>query len=101
MAARPRPPPTGLFTLGRVFKLVAITLVVVNVLWHGLVALFVGGPFGLVLFLTGVISMWTWSWFTMRRWRAVYAAEFDGPSDGAPPVPLRPSANAPGPPAVP
>lgn len=75
MASRPRPPSQGLFSLGGVFKVVAVSLVVANVLWHGLVALFMGGPAGLALFLTGVVSVWTWSWFTMRRWRATYEAE--------------------------
>lgn len=79
MASPPHPPSQGLFSLGRVFKVIAITLVVVNVLWHGLLALFMAGPFGLALFLTAVVCAWTWSWHTMRRWRRVYEAEPIGP----------------------
>jgi hypothetical protein len=55
--------------MGRAFKIVAITLIAINVIWHGLVALFVGGPLGLGVFLFGVVSVWVWSWVTIRRWR--------------------------------
>ncbi|MFZ5476770.1 MAG: hypothetical protein ACOZNI_08350 [Myxococcota bacterium] len=50
------------------FKVVAFALIAMNVTWHGLVALFVGGPLGLGLFLLAVVSVWVWSWLTLRRW---------------------------------
>lgn len=62
MVPRPRSQLTILF------KVVAFTLIAMNVTWHGLVALFVGGPLGLGLFLLAVISVWVWSWITLRRW---------------------------------
>lgn len=69
MFSRPRPQPTALSSLGCVFKLVALTVIAINVVWHGLVALFIGGPFGLGVFLLGVAAVWGWSWVTMRRLR--------------------------------
>lgn len=70
MASRPRS--TALFT---VFKVLAVTLVVVNVIWHGLVALFIGGPFGFGVFMVGVAAVWGWSWSTMRRLNQASADE--------------------------
>src|SRR5688572_22098104 len=64
MLSRPRPQSTALFW---VFKIVAVTLIAINVIWHGIVAMFLGGPVGLGAFLLAVVAVWTWSWVTMRR----------------------------------
>lgn len=49
-------------------KIVAIALMIVNVTMHGIVALFVGGPLGLVLYLIGFVALWATGWFALRRW---------------------------------
>lgn len=52
------------------FKIVAVLLLLLNVTMHGLVALFIGGPFGLVVYLVGFVCVWTAGFFTLRRWHA-------------------------------
>ncbi|MDP2306205.1 MAG: hypothetical protein Q8P18_09285 [Pseudomonadota bacterium] len=49
------------------FKVVGGTLMAINVIWHGIVALFVGGPVGLGVFLFAVVAVWMWAWVMMRR----------------------------------
>ncbi|MFN7144651.1 MAG: hypothetical protein ACK4YP_12815 [Myxococcota bacterium] len=79
MSSRPRPQSTDLFSTGCAFKIVAVTLIAINVIWHGIVALFIGGPFGLGVFLLGVVSLWVWSWVTIRRLRGANADERPDP----------------------
>ena len=52
------------------FKLIAFALLLVNVTMHGTVALFVGGPLGLVLYLVGFTLLWAGGWFALRRFHA-------------------------------
>jgi hypothetical protein len=70
---RPQPPPMALF------KIVAVALVAINVIWHGIVALFLGGPPGFGVFLVGVFALWGWAWVTVRRSHAASAEERPDP----------------------
>ena len=79
MVSRPRPQSAALFSTGCVFKIIAVTLIAINVIWHGTVALFLGGPLGLVVFLLAVVAVWVWSWVTMRRLHKASADERPDP----------------------
>lgn len=57
------------------FKIVAFVLLALNVTIHGTVALFIGGPFGLGVFLLGVVAFWVWAPATLRRWHEASAEE--------------------------
>lgn len=83
MVSRPDPQPTALFSMGCAFKLIAIALIAVNVIWHGLVALFIGGPVGLGVFLLAVASIWVGGWVMMRRVRDASAEERPDPVPSA------------------
>ncbi|MES2642007.1 MAG: hypothetical protein V4850_21155 [Myxococcota bacterium] len=78
MASRPPSQSTALFW---VFKIIAGTLLVINVIWHGLVAMFIAGPVGLGGYLLAVVTFWMWASATMRRLQA---------SAAKPPVPIQP-----------
>ncbi len=49
------------------FKVIATVLMLLNLTFHGTVALFVGGPLGLAIFLVGFVGMWTAAWVVLRR----------------------------------
>jgi hypothetical protein len=76
MVSRPPPQSTALFW---VFKIVAGTLLAINVIWHGLVALFIGGPVGLGGYLLAVVAFWMWASATMRRLHEASADERPDP----------------------
>ncbi|MDP2316523.1 MAG: hypothetical protein Q8P41_26760 [Pseudomonadota bacterium] len=67
----PRPGPL----LIALFKIVAFMLLALNVTIHGTVALFIGGPFGLGVFLLAVVAFWVWASVTLRRWHKAGADE--------------------------
>lgn len=48
-------------------KCIGLTLMLLNIAIHGTVALFIGGPFGLGVYLVGVLGLWTAGWLTLRR----------------------------------
>jgi hypothetical protein len=61
--------------LTTLFKIVAGLLLLLNVAMHGTVALFIGGPFGLVLYLVGFVCVWGTGFYTLRRLHAARAKE--------------------------
>jgi hypothetical protein len=55
------------------FKVIATLLMLLNLTFHGTVALFIGGPFGLALYLVGFVTLWTAGWLVLRRRREAAA----------------------------
>ena len=75
LVPRPRDESAGLTLTGCMFKIVALTLMMIDVVWHGLVALLVGGPLGFGVFLVMVAVVWVGPW--VARWRQREAIEPD------------------------
>lgn len=53
--------------MGPAVKVVAALLMIANVTMHGIVALFIGGPLGLGLYLVAFVTFWTGAWVMLRR----------------------------------
>ena len=51
-----------------VAKILGVLVLLANLAFHGLAALFIGGPFGLALYLVVFVGFWTTGWFALRRW---------------------------------
>ncbi len=87
METLPRPKWKPVFSMGCVVKVFAFIILAMNVTWHGLAALFVAGPFGLVAYLLVAGTLWVWVWVTMRRWHS----EVDAPTPPPTPTPPHPT----------
>ena len=57
-------------SMGCVVKVFAFIFLAINVTWHGLAALFIGGPAGLGGYLLLAGTLWVVVWVTMRRWHS-------------------------------